>query len=311
MEGAVQEFKRRKEDLNPNEKTSPHTLELVNEAVLLAKYCLDHGLLSQPQVLERLLILQGLAEANKLSGKDISEIVELFDQATLIAGDVTPDSLQETEKVREGYWRSRTGRHLLMLWGITGLIGLLIFLYSMLEYRVSYFDLSPSEDVVDNHLFWVRLQHYASFLVPFTYGALGACAFLLRDISQKLKARQFDASDIPQHWNRLIIGALSGGLIVMFVNQIPESGNSSAIQISEGALGFLAGYSIEFLFSTLDRILNALLPNRSESTTRPTQNSQKAVKQHKLVNRYTDMIESTDDPVEKKVLEKVVRDLKA
>ena len=310
MATTVQEFKRRKEDKFPNDTTSAHTLSLVNDAVLLAKHCLDEGLLSQPVVLERLLTLQALASNNKLSTENVAEVVDLFDQASLLAGEVTPDSLKETQNVKNSYWRSRAGRHLLMLWGITGIIGLLIFLYNMLEYRVSYFDLSPGEDITEAHLFWVRLQHYSSFLVPFTYGALGACAFLLRNISNSLKARQFDASTIPQHWNRLILGALSGGLIVMFVNQIPSSGNPSVVQISEGALGFLAGYSIEFLFNTLDRILNAILPNRKDEVESLSQAKQFESKKHKLVNRYTDRLNITDDPNEKKVLEGIIRDLR-
>jgi len=309
MEGIVQDFKRRKEDLNPITTTSVQTHELIDDAILLAKYCLESGLLSQTEILERLLVIQGVAKSDKLLESDIAEVVSHFDQVSLIARGVTASSLRETNSVNKSYWRSRTGRHLLMLWAITGVIGILIFLYNMLEYRVSYFDLSPGDTFVDAHLFWVRLQHYSSFLVPFTYGALGACAFLLRNMAGSLQSRQFDVSNIPQQWNRLFLGALSGGLIVMFANQFQEGGNPSVIQISEGALGFLAGYSIDFLFNTLDRIVSAILPSKgSEADNTETNISQD--KANKLVKRYSEQYNKTGDAKEKKVLEGVIRDLR-
>lgn len=309
MEGTIQEFKRRKEDHLPKPLVSEQTYGLIEDAILLAKYCLENGLLSQTETLERLLVLQGSANANTLTEAEIAQIIDHFDHVSMLAGNVTANSLRETDQVNKSYWRSRTGRHLLMLWLMTIMVGVLIFLYNMLEYRVSYYDLSPGETFVDDHLFWVRLQHYSTFLVPFTYGALGACAFLLRNMADNLRSRQFDVSDIPQHWNRLFLGALSGGLIVMFVNQFPGTGNSSVVQISEGALGFLAGYSIDFLFNTLDRIITAILPNKgsemdSKSIARPKD------KTHKLVKRYGDRLNNSTDAAEKKVLESVIRDLK-
>ncbi len=311
MGDIVQEFKRRKEDRLPKKNfTSQQTLALIDDAILLAKYCLEKGLLSQTEILERLLVIQSLATSNALSENDIAELIRHFDQVSLIAGNVTAQSLRETDRINKSYWGSRTGRHLLMLWAITGIIGILIFLYNMLDYRVTYYDMAPGDTFVDAHLFWVRLQHYSSFLVPFTYGALGACAFLLRNMAHSLQSRQFDVSHIPQQWNRLFLGALSGGLIVMFANQFQDTGNTSVIQISEGALGFLAGYSIDFLFNTLDRIVSAILPSKGSEPNANLVTALPQDKTNKLLKRYSEQYEKSDNAAEKKVLQKIIRDLK-
>jgi len=308
METSTQQPSQGTADLNSRPLASTPLIELIDDAVLLTKYGIDTDDIADPEMLERLLVLQSVSQQRALASEEISAVVQLYNEISTRSLPVTANSLRETFKINESYWRSRAGRHLMSLWCITFVIGLLIFLYSMLEYRVSYFDLQPSEVFSEGHLIWVRLQHYSSFLVPFIYGALGACAFLLRNIGEKLKSREFDGSHIPQHWNRLFLGALSGGLIVMFIHQLPGSSDTTVIKISEGALGFLAGYSIEFLFNILDRILAAILPlSRNESTKSELHSIQK---KSKLLNKLIDKLNNTEDATERKVIESLIKDLR-
>ncbi|MBI3773932.1 MAG: hypothetical protein HY272_14700 [Gammaproteobacteria bacterium] len=284
-----------------------HLGHFIDDALLLGCYALNAGILSDPKILERLVILQRKMSAQDLTDADIAELIQSYDYVNNITGEVTPDSIRLTDDVREsGYLRSTIGRHLLRLWGLTLLVGALIFGYAMLQYRVSYFDLGADAQITEAHLFWVRLQNYLGFLVPFTYGALGTCAYLLRVVEQRLKARDFDIGRIPQHWNRFVLGTLSGGMVVLFVNQLPGAENTT-IKISEGALGFLAGYSIEFLFQTLDRILAAILPKKSESTN-PAHDEQEKVR---LILDYEQRLNASQDPTERKALMGILRDLKA
>ncbi|NOY71951.1 MAG: hypothetical protein GXP14_06185 [Gammaproteobacteria bacterium] len=307
MESSTQPLNQDPENRKTKPLVSPQLIELIDDAILLTKYSINTNRSNNPEILERLLVLQNLSVQGALSPEEITEVVQLYDEISTLTLPVTADSLRETYNINKGYWRSRAGRHLLTLWSITFFVGLLIFLYAMLEYRVSYFDLKPSEEIVDSHLFWVRLQHYSTFLIPFTYGALGACAFLLRKIGNDLKSREFDYSSIPQHWNRLFLGALSGGLIVMFINQMPDSGGT-IVKISEGVLGFLAGYSIEFLFNTLDRILTAILPSSNKETIQSE--SLVIQKKNKLVNRLLTKLSRTEDPTERKIIESTIKDLR-
>lgn len=243
-------------------ETPAMAIELLENVAIMARHALETRVLPEPRILERVSELQAKIQKTALDGADIAELTTQHEQLTKLLGKVTATSLRATSPLNKGYWSSVAGRHLLRLWGLTGCVALLIFLYSMLGYRVSYFTLAESEMLTDSHLFWIRLQQYCNFLIPFTYGALGACAYLLRVVETKLKRREFDPERIPQHWNRLVLGTLSGGMVVMFVNQMPGVENTP-ILISEGALGFLAGYSIDFLFQTLDRLITAILPKSS------------------------------------------------
>lgn len=108
------------------------------------------------------------------------------------------------------------------------------------------------------------LGHILHMMAPFTFGGLGACAYLLRSLHTFIYTRQFDRHRIPEHWNRLILGMLAGGTIHLFVAQISEG--DSVVKLSAAALGFLAGYNTDFLFNTLERIAAAILPKVGTET---------------------------------------------
>ena len=79
---------------------------------------------------------------------------------------------------------------------------------------------------------------------------------------------------------RLFMGALSGGLIVNLFDPGAISGVMEANQAASGAapknatfsaaaLGFLAGYSVDFFYGTLDRLIKNLLPPSRDPVDNP------------------------------------------
>jgi hypothetical protein len=105
--------------------------------------------------------------------------------------------------------------------------------------------------------------------VPFTYGGLGACAFLLRSLHEYIYKRTFDGNRRAEYYNRILLGFVSGGAVTLFVVEIPDGADAStAVQLSAKALGFLAGYNTDFLFSTLERLAAAILPKVGLETAR-------------------------------------------
>lgn len=96
-------------------------------------------------------------------------------------------------------------------------------------------------------------------LTPWVYGGLGACVYLLRSAHTHIYQRNFDIRRKPEYLNRILLGAVSGGAITLFVAQIAGDGGTT-IQLSAAALGFLAGYNTDLLFRTLERVMEALLP---------------------------------------------------
>jgi hypothetical protein len=96
-------------------------------------------------------------------------------------------------------------------------------------------------------------------LAPWAYGGLGSCVYLLRSAHTYIYQRTFDLRRKPEYFNRILLGTICGGAIILFVNQIVGD-EGTVIRLSSAALGFLAGYSTDFLFNTVERIIAALLP---------------------------------------------------
>lgn len=98
-------------------------------------------------------------------------------------------------------------------------------------------------------------------LAPFFYGAMGACVFLLRSLHKHIYARTFDRRRSPEYYNRLLLGLIGGGIIVLLID---PSATPDAAKIPASALGFLAGYNNDLLFSAIERITNAIFPKPAD-----------------------------------------------
>jgi hypothetical protein len=101
------------------------------------------------------------------------------------------------------------------------------------------------------------LNNYVPIIVPWVYGGLGACAFLLRTAHSHIVARSFDVRRKPEYLNRILLGMVSGGAIVLLFN---PSSDDDTVKISAAALGFIAGYSNDLLFNAIECVVAAILP---------------------------------------------------
>ncbi len=103
------------------------------------------------------------------------------------------------------------------------------------------------------------LNALLDILAPFFYGGLGACAYLLKSCHSYIRNRSFDVFRKPEYMNRIMLGLLAGGVIVLFVNQqLPSDGKG--VSLSAAALGFIAGYSNDVLFQMIERITKTIFP---------------------------------------------------
>jgi hypothetical protein len=166
---------------------------------------------------------------------------------------VTAETLRNTEQLRDGeIGRSPAQRFTTQLWFWTLAFALLIVWG---EWGLQWYGESISGDA---GLFNLFLQS-ASIVQPYLYGGLGACAYLLRSAHRYIHERTFDMRRNSEYFNRILIGAVSGGAIVLFVSQISDE-DGNVVRLSSAALGFLAGYSNDFLFNVIERIIQAILP---------------------------------------------------
>jgi hypothetical protein len=96
-------------------------------------------------------------------------------------------------------------------------------------------------------------------VTPWMYGGLGACVYLLRSAHTYIYKRTFDIRRKPEYFNRILLGMIAGGAIIMFANNVAGD-DGTVIQLGSAALGFLAGYNTDLLFNAMERVINALLP---------------------------------------------------
>jgi hypothetical protein len=97
---------------------------------------------------------------------------------------------------------------------------------------------------------------------------------MLRSAHYFIYQRSFDTRRTPEYFNRILLGAISGGTIVLFTEYLMNQDDSTAGHLGAGALGFIAGYSGDLLFNTVERIVNAIFPKVSQ-TTEPTDDDKK------------------------------------
>jgi hypothetical protein len=98
-------------------------------------------------------------------------------------------------------------------------------------------------------------------LAPFAYGALGACAYLLRVCHRCLHDRTFDPIHTPEYQGRILLGAVSGGTVLLLAQYL--SGEATKTPLSGAALAFLAGYRNDLLFDLIGRLVTTLIPKGS------------------------------------------------
>jgi hypothetical protein len=133
---------------------------------------------------------------------------------------------------------------------------------------------SVQDGYLANHP-WTKL---IQAMILYAYGGLGACAYLLRSAHIFIYKRTFDFRREPEYYNRILLGAIAGGTITLFVNQATGD-EGTTVQLSSAALGFIAGYSTDFLFSKIENIITVVLPKDKDDGAKPSHASKQAVAQ--------------------------------
>jgi hypothetical protein len=147
-------------------------------------------------------------------------------------------------------------------------------LYDLLEKWWYYSLLPPSVKALPNKrsadATEQELKHAASLLeccaqtvsvlqvyfLPLLYGLLGAHAYVLRELIRENRERVYRRESETAYRMRVILGLLAGLAIGWFAKPDPASSGIIA-KLGPFALSFLAGYSVEVLFSVMDRFVSA------------------------------------------------------
>lgn len=110
------------------------------------------------------------------------------------------------------------------------------------------------------------LKVIQEYLLPLLYGLLGALTYVLRSIVLEIKNLTFTNESRINYGMRILLGMLAGFAITWFFSNSDSTKVLSLKTLSPMALSFLAGYSVELLFSAMDNIISAFTRKKSSET---------------------------------------------
>jgi hypothetical protein len=125
----------------------------------------------------------------------------------------------------------------------------------------------PIPSVVFNARLIVAITN--TYLLTLSFGFLGACVWVLREINLRLENFTLAPSRFPRYLARILLGMVAGPTIGLFFDQghllsftttssIPSDAPSLSKHLSMAAIAFVAGYSIEILFALLERLIKII-----------------------------------------------------
>jgi hypothetical protein len=94
-----------------------------------------------------------------------------------------------------------------------------------------------------------------TYVLPLLYGWVGAMAYVMRSLIASVQNRTFRREHEVEYNLRTYLGLLSGLAIGWFVGS--GVGKENVASLAPAAISFLAGYSVEILFSMMDRLVAA------------------------------------------------------
>ncbi len=215
------------------------------------------------------------------AAQDIEALDILYNELAALVFPVTVDTLYATDDAAARVLdealgdrkptptpRERTKRALRWTAIITSTLLLLIIANNMLQRVMSILDVTP-ESVPRFTLdtFLILLGTFLDSTLPMIFGALGACAYLLIEGLMWVWNKTFSANLIQRDHLKLVIGALSGLIIVELIWPQTNSTGSvlGSVSVGKASLAFLAGYSTDFLFETIKRLIGSLLPKTEQA----------------------------------------------
>lgn len=124
-----------------------------------------------------------------------------------------------------------------------------------------------SEFQISIGLLNLYLLFMAQYILPILYGLLGACAFVLRRLSDPIGELAYAHRLRVRYTLRLFIGPLAGVASGLLVNS--TSSTPGLVGLSPLAIAFCAGYSSHILFFMLDKVVSPFLaPVGSDGSSR-------------------------------------------
>jgi hypothetical protein len=99
-----------------------------------------------------------------------------------------------------------------------------------------------------------RMDLLQQFILPLLYGWIGALAYILRSLSEQIRLWTYRKENTVLCDLRMLLGMVAGLAIGWFFKPPGTEVNGVGL-VSPFALAFLAGYSVDLLFTVMDRVV--------------------------------------------------------
>jgi hypothetical protein len=96
------------------------------------------------------------------------------------------------------------------------------------------------------------------YILPLLYGLIGGFVFVLRGLAYDIKHRVFSGYSNIKYSLRIQLGALAGLIVGLLWGDIERTQITMLEALSTGAIAFVAGYGVEYVFNALDNLINNL-----------------------------------------------------
>jgi hypothetical protein len=98
------------------------------------------------------------------------------------------------------------------------------------------------------------ILHYIQFFTPFFWGALGACVYILKRITDEAADNRFDHDKFQGWATRATLGGVLGGIITYIID--PSAFGDLTLNIA--AIAFLTGLGTKVVYGALQRLIQIL-----------------------------------------------------
>jgi hypothetical protein len=96
------------------------------------------------------------------------------------------------------------------------------------------------------------------YILPLLYGLIGGFVFVLRGLAYDIRHRVFSGYSNIKYSLRIQLGALAGLIVGLLWGDIERTQITMLDALSTGAIAFVAGYGVEYVFNALDNVINNL-----------------------------------------------------
>ena len=102
-------------------------------------------------------------------------------------------------------------------------------------------------------------------IMPAMYPALGALVSLFRRLAILAEKELLGQGEYGGMMNSLVLGGLTGAVIGLFSNVVPQGEQSAGLPLATTALALLAGYAADQVFAMFDSLAMRVFVSQAES----------------------------------------------